>query len=264
MNDRFNGIIFLAGKFGIVIREHVQTLVYTNKYSEISANRTLSKLEREHGYLKRIDRGKRKTDGYVLSYKGIKYFRELFGEEPKVFSSGDKLSHSIHILNFYCHIINDMIQRKIINEDINIIEDSNKIMFDVHKHVKCNDKDIIMDGFGIYRYKNPGGIVFILEIENSNRTSSLIANKTIKNYEGYFFSKEWQKEPWQNKDRLIFPPVLIVTYSDKKVNELIKWFNKKSKVNIKYYFTSYKKLEEQGISGEIWKDTNNTIKKILL
>lgn len=268
MNNNFKSIIFLAGHFGVVIREHIEQLVYRNKYGKISANVTLSKLEKQYNMLKRIDRGKRKSDAYRLTNEGIKYFRHLFGYEPKVFNSGDKLSHSIHILNFYCTLIKDMLQRRILNDKINIIEDSRKIRFDVHKYVRFmgnkTEKEIIMDSFVMYRYSEKRGIVFHLEIENSDRRSSLIAQKTVENYEEYFKSKIWEMEYWQPKNTKIFPPILIVTYSEHKMEELIRWIRKKMSIELRYYFITYKLLQEKGISGEVWKDINNNKIRLLV
>lgn len=263
MNQNFEGIIFLAGHFGIVIREQVEELIYRNKYSQVSANRTLSKLVSE-GYLKRVDRGKRKTDGYKLTTQGIKYFKKNYGYEPKNYNSGDKLSHSIQILNFYAHIFNDMIKKGLIEREYNIIEEKRKIVFQVQKQLKFVEKDKIAivepDAFSIYRYKKDRAKVFFLEIENSERNPSYVAQKTLNNYERYYLSGQWTKEPWQRKDGKIFPYILIIAYSDYKAKELIKHFNKKLKLEqIKgnYYFTDYKTLKENGIGGSNWYNINN-------
>lgn len=257
MNQNFDGIVWLAGHFGIVIREHVESLIYRNKYSYISANRTLAKLEREEKLLKRVDRGKRKTDGYKLTHEGIKYFKKQFGYEPKNYNSGDKLSHSINILSFYVHIINDMREKGLINHDYNIIEEKRKIVFRVQKQLKFVVKDNINviepDAFGIYRFKENRARVFWLEIENSERNVSYVARKTLNNYERYYLSGQWMKETWQPKSSKVFPYILIVSYSEFKTKQLIKEFKKKLKVEaIHYFFSDYKTLKENGISGEVW------------
>jgi hypothetical protein len=256
MNNNFDGIIWLAGHFGIVIREHVEELIYRNKYSFISANRTLAKLE-SIGLLKRIDRGKRMTDGYKLTNEGIKYFKRHFGYEPKNYNSGDKLSHSIYILNFYVHIITDMRIKGLIQDDYNIIEERRKIVYRVQKQLKFAEKDNISiiepDAFSIYKYKPGKARVFWLEIENSDRRANYVASKTLNNYEKYFLSGQWKKESWQPKDNKIFPYVLIVSYSEYKTKQLIKEFKKKQKIpSIPYFFSDYKTLKDKGISGEVW------------
>jgi hypothetical protein len=258
MNTNFEGIIWLTGHFGIVIREQVEEFIYRNKYSHISANRTLSKLEQQ-GILKRIDRGKRKTDGYKLTVKGIKYFRSIYGYEPKNYNSGDKLNHSISILNFYGHMIRDMMIKKKIENDYNIIEEKNKLIFSVQKQIKYPIADKIKiiepDAFGIYKYKDNRARIFYLEIENSERNPSYVSKKTLDNYESYFQSGYWKREKWQMKDRKIFPFILVVAYSEHKAKELIKHFNKKIKIRElynNYYFCDYKTLKEKGISGNIW------------
>lgn len=255
-NDNFKSIIWLAGYFGIVIREHVEQLVYRNKYSHISSNRTLSKLEKEYRFLKRIDRGKRKSNGFKLTHDGVKEYRRLFGEEPKIYNSGDKLSHAIQVLNFYVHIINDMRYRGLLKDDYIIIEEKEKILYDVQKKLKFMQKDkekiVIPDSFIIYRYMENRGIVGFLEIENSDRKAHYVASKTINNYEGYYLSGKWKKEPWQPKNTKIFPPVLVVCYSEYKVKEFIRQFSKKRKIDLAYYFTDYKSLKSEGLSGNIW------------
>lgn len=259
MNKNFQSILWITGHFGCISRESVQSLVYRGEFNQISANRTLAKLVNEHRLLKRIIRGRGKTDAYKLSGEGIKFFKRNFGYEPKVFSSLDKLSHSLQILNFYIVIIKDMINRKLIKDDYIIIEEKNKINFLVHKNLEFVEKDkiklVISDGFCIYRYSNKG-IVFYLEIENSDRTSSNIAIKTIKNYEGYYKSAKWMQEEWQPKGNKIFPPILIVCFSEWKVNDLIRNFNKRINLPINYFFTDYNSLEKQGFSGPIWSNIN--------
>lgn len=260
MNENFEGIIWLSGHFGIVIREQVEELIYRNKYSFISANRTLSKLE-NIGLLKRVDRGKRKTDGYKLTNEGIKYFKSRYNYDPKIYNSGDKLSHSISILNFYVHIINDMKKKGLIQFDYNIIEERRKLVFQVQKQLKFPEKEKVSviepDAFLIYKYKLNRARVCYLEIENSERNASYVANKTLKNYERYFLSGQWTKQSWQPKDNKIFPYILIIAYSDYKAKELIKNFKAKIKLeNLKhnYYFSDYKTLKEYGISGKVWKN----------
>lgn len=253
MNDNFKKVIWVAGHFGIIIREHAERLIYNNKYSSISANRTFAKLELM-GYLKRIDRGKRKTDGYKLTPTGIKEFRRIYGYDPKVFNSGDKLNHAIQIVNFYCHIKDDMKKRY-------IIEESRLQSFKVQKSLdfvkEGKKKTVIPDAFGIYKYGEKKGIAFYLEIENSERRANYVAKKTIENYEDYYLSAQWKSEEWQPKERKIFPPVLIVAYSDYKAKEFIRHFQKKRGINLNYYFTDYNSLKEKGISEPIWYNINN-------
>lgn len=260
MNQNFMSIIYLAGKFGVIIREHAEHLIYTNKYSYISANRTFAKLV-DNGLLKRIDRGKRKTDGYKLTNDGMKLYKYHFGEESKNYNSGDKLQHSIQIANFYGHIIDD-IKNKYNIEEINLMKEK-RLIFRPEKQIKFELKDnieiIIPDAFLMYKYKSDRYKVCYLEIENSERKSSYVASKTLKNYERYYLSVQWKKEKWQIKGKEIFPYVLIVAYSDYKAKELIKEFKKKikvEKIQNHYMFSDYKTLKEQGISGEVWKNIN--------
>jgi hypothetical protein len=263
MNKNFDSIIFLAGKFGIVIREHVEQLIYTNKYSHISANRTLSKLV-DSGILKRVDRGKRKTDGYKLTNQGIKYYKKNFNSEPKNYNSGDKLQHSIQIVNFYIHIINDIKKRYNI-EEINLLEEKRLIMLP-EKQLKFVNKDkietIIPDSFIMYKYKSDRARVVYLEIENSERKAPYVAQKTLNNYERYYLSSQWKKERWQKKNAEIFPYILIVAYSEYKAKEIIKHFKNKIKLEqlrYNYYFSDYKILKEKGISGEVWKNIDGKL-----
>jgi hypothetical protein len=263
MNPNFDGIVWLAGHFGIVIREQVEELIYRNKYSFISANRTLSKLEKELRLLKRVDRGKRKTDGYKLTNDGAKYFRRHFGYEPKMYNSGDKLNHSINILNFYVHIINDMKIKGLIQNEYNIIEEKRKIVYRVQKQLKFVDKKdnikiVEPDAFLIYyRFQGNRARICWVEIENSERKAVYVAKKTLDNYENYFLSGEWKKESWQPKAVKVFPYILIVAYSDFKARELIKEFKKRQKIeHIQYFFSDYRTLKENGISGEVWKNIN--------
>lgn len=265
MNQNFDSIVWIAGHFGIVIREQVEELVYRNKYSFISANRTLSKLETSLKLLKRIDRGKRKTDGYKLTNDGAKYFKRTFGYEPKMYNSGDKLSHSINILNFYVHIINDMKIKGLIQDDYNIIEEKRKIVFRVQNQLKFVEKDKIAaiepDAFMIYRHNKNSNIAKVcwLEIENSERRAAFVAQKTLKNYERYYLSGQWMKESWQPKDNKIFPNILVVAYSEFKTKQLIKEFKRKikvEKIQNNYYFSDYKTLKDNGISGEVWFNIN--------
>lgn len=262
MNKNFENIIWFCGHFGVMIREHAEKLIYRGKYGYISANRTLSKLEKEYGYLKRIDRGKRKTDGYKLTNKGVSYFKKHFGYEPKVFNSGDKLMHSIQIANFYTYLWQDYNNRYDKKNHIIIEEINFKVQKPLQFKFENKEKVIIPDAFCIYRYLNNRGIAFFLEIENSNRNSANIANKTIKNYEGYFISEKWKYEKWQPKNKKIFPLVLIVTYSDWKMRELIRHFNKKRQIKINYLFKDYKSLKEEGISG-YWTNLNNEKIKLI-
>jgi hypothetical protein len=266
MHNNFKKIIYLAGHFGIIIREHAEQLVYTGSYGHISANTTFAKLEREYGLLKRIDRGKRKTDGYKLTHDGVKQFRSLFGYEPKFFSSGDKLSHSIQILNFYSEIHRNAIKRGLISDD-NIIEEKRIINFYVQREIDFNhkgkDRRIIPDGFCLYRHSKDRGIVFYLEIENSDQKSSLVANKTVDNYESYYNSGKWRMDKWQPSAIKIFPPVLIVTFSDWKLKEFVRFFKKNATLDIQYYFTTYSKLQEQGFEGEIWERLDGIKRRLL-
>lgn len=266
MHNNFKKILYLTGHFGIIIREHAEKLVYTGAYGHISANTTFAKMEREYGLLKRIDRGKRKTDGYRLTYDGIKQFKSIFGYEPKVYSSGDKLDHNIQILNFYSEIYNDALKRDLISESL-YNEEKKIISFDVQREIQFNDNNkdrtIIPDSFCIYRFSKNRGIVFYLEIENSDQKSSLVAIKKINNYESYYDSGKWKLEKWQPAAIKIFPPVLVITYSEWKMKELIKWFKRKSVINIKYYFTTYQSLQENGFSNNYWIDINNNAIKLI-
>jgi hypothetical protein len=194
MNKNFMSVIYLAGKFGIIAREHAEKLIYRGKYGFISANRSFAKLV-DTGYLKRIDRGKRKADAYKLTNEGIKLYKREFGEEPKNYNSGDKLQHSIQIVNFYIHIIND-IKNKYNIEEINLMEEK-RLLFKSERQLKFINKDkieyIVPDAFCMYKYQGNKVKVFYLEIENSERNPAYVANKTLKNYERYFLSGQWMK-----------------------------------------------------------------------
>jgi hypothetical protein len=257
----------MCGHFGVIIRENAEMVVYRGNYGKISANRTLLKLEKEYGYLKRIMRGKNKTDAFKLSNDGVKEFRRIFGYEPKIFSSLDKLSHSIQIQTFYCHLIKDMINRNSL-DDIYIIEEKNKINFLPHKTVdffyKNKERQVISDAFGIYKYSGNKGIAFFLEIENSDRRSTYVAKKTLDNYEGYYISGKWREEKWQPKNTKIFPPVLIIAYSEWKCKEILRQIKDKRKIeNLNYFFTYYKAIKDEGISGNIWYNINGDKIKII-
>jgi hypothetical protein len=266
MHDNFKRLIWLSGHFGIVVREHAEQLVYRGDYGRISANNTFAKLEREYNIFKRVDRGKKKTDGYKLTNLGVRKFRSLFGYEPKVYNSGDKLSHAIKILDFYIFILQDAFKRGLI-QDIYINEENNIVDFYVHRQIdmfyKGRDQSLISDGFGIYKYSENKGFVFCLEIENSDRTSSYIAKKLINNYEGYYHSRKWFNEDWQRKNIKAFPPVLVVVFSEWKMKELIRYFITNMSINIHYYFTTYSLLSENGISEQIWKNVDGEYIKIL-
>lgn len=156
-----------------------------------------------------------------------------------------------------------MKHRGLIEDESNIIEESRKIHFNVQKELKYMEKNkdvsFIPDAFSIYRANDNKWKVFYLEIENSDRRSPFIAQKTLKNYEGYFLSGKWKKEKWQNPDRKVFPYIIIISYSDYKTKELIKQFNRKIKIpqlERFYLFSDYKTLNEQGISGEVWSKLN--------
>lgn len=261
MNNNFDSVVWIAGHFGICIREHVEELVYRNKYSQVSANRTLAKLVNEYKYLKRIDRGKMKTNGYKLTPNGVKRFRELFGYEPKVYNSGDKLSHSIKLVDFYVNLIRDNMKRGLIKDDFNLIEESRKFPFQTEKQIKFfqgnKDKVITPDAFCIYRYAEKRGKIFHLEIENSDRRVPTIANKILSNYESYFLSSAWKKEKWQSKDKKHFPPILVVTYSEHKARQIMTYMANKAKTEfIKYYFSDYISLDKEGFGGKIWYNMN--------
>lgn len=255
MHKNFKSIIWIAGHFGIIGREHAEKLIYKGKYGYISANRTFAKLEREYRILKRIDRGKRKADAYKLTHNGIKKFRKLYGYEPKNYNSGDKLSHSVQIVNFYIHLVNHMGHMGRLKKDYDIINERKNIFFNVQKEIKYIIRDkvfsFIPDAFCIYRYKKNMGKVFYLEIENSNRVASYVSSKTIKNYEMFYQSGKWKNEKWQPKNK-VFPYILITCYSDFKALELIKHFKKNMKINLPYYFSDYKTLKENGIYGKVW------------
>jgi len=52
--------------------------------------------------------------------------------------------------------------------------------------------------------------VFFVEIQR-NIYSEKVMNEKVKRYEAYYFSNEWQNEPWQPVSRKVFPPVILVT-----------------------------------------------------
>ncbi|MCU7712985.1 replication-relaxation family protein [Priestia sp. JV24] len=56
---------------------------------------------------------------------------------------------------------------------------------------------------------------FFVEIQRSVY-SQKVMNEKIKRYETYYMGQEWQKEPWQPKDRKVFPRILMV--SDTRYN----------------------------------------------
>lgn len=266
MHDNFKRILWICGHFGVIIREHAEALVYTGAYGRISANNTFAKLEREYGYLKRLDRGKRKSDAYRLTQAGVGEFRRLFGYEPKVFVSLDKIMHSVQVVNFYTELFRDSKSRQILDQ-ISINEDKNIINFNVQRGLsfvhKNKDVEVIPDGFCIYKYEPKRAVAFFLEIENSNRKSSAIATKTITNYEGYYLSNKWRSEPWQPQNTKIFPMILMVVYSEWKMRELIRHFKAKKSINLKYYFTYYKLIEDKGFSSDIWYNIEGEKHKIL-
>jgi hypothetical protein len=152
-----------------------------------------------------------------------------------------------------------MKRKSLIQDDYNIIEEKRKIVFRVQKQLKFVEKDKVSiiepDAFSIYKYKENRARVFWLEIENSERRSAFVAQKTLNNYERYYLSGQWKKESWQPKNNEIFPYILIVAYSDFKAKELIKEFKRKikiEKIQSNYYFSSYPILKANGISGETW------------
>lgn len=261
MNPNFESIIFICGHFGACIRENIEALVYRNKYSHISANRTLAKLEAD-GLLKRMDRGKYKTNAYKLTPKGVKLFVNMYGYEPKQYSSSDKLMHSIQILNLYTHLIRDSVNKGLIKDDYNIIEERYKLPFVVQKTIKFikegKEKEIIPDALVKYKFEENKSRIFFVEIENSNRKTPWVANKTLGNYESFYITGAWKSAQWNTgKEVKLYPPVVVIAYSEFKAKELQREFNKKKKTDfIKYYFTDYMSLKNNNFSDKIFYNIN--------
>lgn len=61
------------------------------------------------------------------------------------------------------------------------------------------------DAFMIWR-KAP----FFVEIQHSVY-SDKIMNEKVKRYENYYFSNQWQHEPWQPLNKKVFPSVILIT-----------------------------------------------------
>lgn len=51
---------------------------------------------------------------------------------------------------------------------------------------------------------------FFVEIQRSLYSERVMKEK-IKRYEDYYFSKQWQQEPWQPQNKKVFPAVILVT-----------------------------------------------------
>lgn len=51
---------------------------------------------------------------------------------------------------------------------------------------------------------------FFVEIQRSVYSDKVMTEK-VKRYDNYYFSNEWQKEPWQPQNKKVFPAVIIIT-----------------------------------------------------
>lgn len=57
---------------------------------------------------------------------------------------------------------------------------------------------------------------FFVEIQRSIY-SEKVMNEKIKRYEDYYFSNEWQLEPWQPANKKVFPAVIVITDTRYKI-----------------------------------------------
>lgn len=58
---------------------------------------------------------------------------------------------------------------------------------------------------------------FFIEIQRSIYSEKVMSAK-VKRYEDYYFSNEWQQEPWQPKNKKVFPVVILITDTRYKIN----------------------------------------------
>lgn len=65
---------------------------------------------------------------------------------------------------------------------------------------------------------------FFVEIQRSIY-SERVMNEKIQRYEAYYMSNEWQQEPWQPANKMVFPTVILITDTRYKIES----------PNIKFY-----------------------------
>jgi hypothetical protein len=145
--------------------------------------------------LKRLRR-----DGYIEANMQHQPYLYFISPSP-IKKDSAKIPHFLKIVEFYKHI------RKLEEPKTFIVEP---------KYAKgYMEPDIFM----IWK-RAP----FFVEIQRS-AYSEKVMNDKVHRYEAYYMSNEWKEEPWQPKDRKIFPRVLIVTDTRYKIqSENIKFF----------------------------------------
>jgi hypothetical protein len=74
------------------------------------------------------------------------------------------------------------------------------------------------DGFMIWK-RAP----FFVEVQRSIYTDKVM-NEKVQRYEQYFYSNEWQQEPWQPADKKVFPSVILITNTRYNIESSIRFY----------------------------------------
>ncbi|MEH7442776.1 replication-relaxation family protein [Bacillus sp. JJ1122] len=99
------------------------------------------------------------------------------------------------------------------------------------------------DGFMIWK-RGP----FFVEIQR-NIYSEKVMNEKVKRYEAYYFSNEWQQEPWQPVNKKVFPPVIMLTDTRYKIDSPYVRFIQVQ--NIEQLLSLFEPVKEIQVSGSL-------------
>lgn len=106
------------------------------------------------------------------------------------------------------------------------------------------------DGFMIWK-RGP----FFVEIQQSVYSHKVMAEKVAR-YESYYLSNAWQKEPWQPKEK-VFPPVILITETRYQIDSsLVKFIQVP---NITYLINSLKPVKANTNKIEISINSNKLV-----
>lgn len=172
MRKRDKAIIDNLNRFRVMSRDDICDIHFSNvKNSVNSANTVLKRLHRD-GHVKRSE-----------TFQPFVYFPG----DSTMKKDSQKIPHFLALVDVYKQL------RKYKEPKQFVIEP------------KYGKQYMEPDIFTIWK-----GLPMFIEVQRNVYSDKVMSDK-IKRYESYFYSDEWQKEPWQPRDKKVFPSILMLT-----------------------------------------------------
>lgn len=174
---------------------------------------------------------------YILKFIDFdnKYLKKYYKEDKRSFITVD---HSLWCANFYL-----MVKRQINYKEKSLVYLSENDLLN-----KEFQKDVRADGY--IKFKSNDELVeFFIEIDLETESRATFKKKVAK-YLDYYQLKNWRR--YFNR----FPTILVVCFEEERFRKLKtdseEMLLEKNFPEVIFQFTVFKKIENEGINGDIW------------